>query len=240
MSAETLELRYIPLREACRWEMNPKLHDLPAIMRAIRRYGFQDPPKYDPNLNEGGGGLAHGNGRTEALEMMQAAGETPPNGIGIDEASIWYIPVLFGNDFPSQVIASAYAIDHNNLTVIGGDLSALSATRMWDPHAYALLLEKLEGVGQRPLTLTADETTILQQQVLNQQTVEGSRPINPYDCTLGPYHFTPTPAEFAAWLDAICVEIGSEDSDAICVLIRQRLNIPFTDEELHSYGESPD
>ncbi|MBE2198113.1 MAG: hypothetical protein IAE79_05845 [Anaerolinea sp.] len=209
-------------------------------MRVIRRYGFQDPPKFDPNLNDGRGGLAHGNGRTEALEMMQAAGETPPKGIGVDETGIWYTPVLFGNDFPSQVVAKAYAIDHNNLTVIGGDLSALFATRMWDPHAYALLLEELEGVGQRPLTLTADETTILQQQVLDQQTLEGSRPLKPYDCTIGAYRFTPTAPEFEAWLDTVCLEVGSEDSDAITALIRQRLNIPFTDEELHDNGESPD
>ena len=78
---EKLELRYIPLSQARRWDENPKLHDLPALIVSIERYGFGDPPKFDARLD----GLVYGNGRTEALEQMREQGKEPPRGIGSTE-----------------------------------------------------------------------------------------------------------------------------------------------------------
>ena len=74
MRNDQLELRYIPLTQAKRWDENPKLHDLEALIRSIERHGFGDPPKYDAQLD----GLVYGNGRIEALERMRSEGKTPP------------------------------------------------------------------------------------------------------------------------------------------------------------------
>ena len=63
---EQLELRYVPLAQATRWDENPKLHDLEALRQSIELHGFGDPPKCDARLD----GLVYGNGRTEALERM--------------------------------------------------------------------------------------------------------------------------------------------------------------------------
>ena len=55
-----LEIQYVPLSAARRWERNPKLHNLDEIIAAIQKYGFQDPPAWDATLNNGEGGLKHG------------------------------------------------------------------------------------------------------------------------------------------------------------------------------------
>jgi hypothetical protein len=36
----------------------------------------------------------------------------------------WAGPVVFGNDLASRAVAEAFAIDHNNLTLAGGDFTA--------------------------------------------------------------------------------------------------------------------
>lgn len=57
---EELELRYVPLSAMGRWDGNPKAHDLETLRTLIRRDGFKDPPKFEPTLNGGGGGLGRG------------------------------------------------------------------------------------------------------------------------------------------------------------------------------------
>lgn len=75
---DLLVLKYIPLTQAALWDRNPKLHDKEGIKVAIARYGFKDPPKYEPSLNGGAGGLAEGNGRLICLREMKAAGMSAP------------------------------------------------------------------------------------------------------------------------------------------------------------------
>ena len=76
---EKLELRYVPLPLARRWDANPKLHNIGALIRSIELHGFGDPPKYDAALEA----LVYGNGRTEALELMRAEGKEPPRGVAL-------------------------------------------------------------------------------------------------------------------------------------------------------------
>ncbi len=131
--AEKLELRYIPLTQAKRWDKNPKRHDIPALMRSIESYGFGDPPKFDAKL----GGLVYGNGRTEALETMRAAGKNPPRGVALLEGGDWAVPVIFGVDAVSHAAAVAFAVDHNNLTMLGGDFRFTDLVRLWDEEGLA-------------------------------------------------------------------------------------------------------
>ncbi len=142
-----LRLEYVPLDTLKLWDKNPKKHDLAQIAESIYRYGFQDPAKYDASL----GGLIFGNGRTEALIQAQQAGKEPPRGIMLDDKGRWCAPVLFGNDLESENAASAFAIDHNNLTMAGSHTPEDMA-RMWTAEGYQALMQGLKSADALPIT----------------------------------------------------------------------------------------
>lgn len=85
--------------------------------------------------------LVHGNGRTEALERMRKAGKEPPRGIGVLDDGEWAVPVIFGVDAASKAAAVAFAIDHNNLTLLGGNLKIEDVLGIWDEEGLKRLLE---------------------------------------------------------------------------------------------------
>ncbi len=143
MADDRLELRYVPLSQARRWDDNPKRHDLPALTRSIETHGFGDPPKFDATL----GALIYGNGRTEALEVMRKKGKEPPRGIGALESGEWAIPVIFGVDAESRAQAVAFAIDHNNLALMGGNLKLEDMLAIWDEEGLKRVLEQLPDAG---------------------------------------------------------------------------------------------
>ena len=136
MSEERLELRYVPLSQARRWEDNPKLHDLEALTRSIETHGFGDPPKFDARLE----GLVYGNGRTEALERLRQAGRPLPRGIAQLDDGDWAIPIVFGVDAESHAAAVAFAIDHNNLGLLGGGLGFTDILALWDEEGLQRVL----------------------------------------------------------------------------------------------------
>jgi len=140
---ERLELKYIPLAQAQRWDKNPKRHDLDALVRSITTHGFGDPPKYDATLKA----LVYGNGRTEALERMRQGGKEPPRGIGVLDDGEWAVPVIFGVDAESHAAAVAFAIDHNNLTLAGGGLKFEDILGIWDEEALQSLLADTPDAG---------------------------------------------------------------------------------------------
>lgn len=161
MQADLLELRYVPLSTVRRWDRNAKKHDLGALAESIERYGFKDPPAFDPALNTGTGGIVEGNGRAECLAWMQQQKRPLPRGIGYSEATDeWLMPVLFGVDAPSQAAAEAYAIDHNNLTMAGGDYTALDMSRMWG-EGYTDVLVSLAQFDELPVTLDTESLDLL-------------------------------------------------------------------------------
>ena len=157
MSDERLELRYIPLTQARRWDENPKRHDLDALVRSIETYGFGDPAKYDATLDA----LVYGNGRTEALERMRQAGKEPPRGIGVTEDGDWAVPVIFGVDAKSRAAAVAFAIDHNNLTLLGGGLAAEDLLQICDEEGLQRVLEETPDAGPLLASLTRDDVDAL-------------------------------------------------------------------------------
>jgi hypothetical protein len=155
--SDLLRIEYIPLSRVRRWYKNPKKHDLGAIAESIERYGFVDPPKFDPAINDGAGGLVYGNGRDEALEWMRAQGRKLPRGIAYDEQlDEWCMPVVFGVDAASQAAAESLAVAHNNLTMAGGDFGPEDQARMWD-STYTSLLQELHSQGELPAGMDADD-----------------------------------------------------------------------------------
>jgi hypothetical protein len=135
------------------WEANAKKHDIDGIYESIEAYGFIDPPKWEAALNNGKGGIVFGNGRTKALVagLIEAKrqGLEPPRGIPVAKASgDWCIPVKFGVDQESEAQAIALGIDHNNLTMMGGDFSMLDIAGIWDTNGYADLLREAAEGGQ--------------------------------------------------------------------------------------------
>lgn len=163
-----LEIRYVPLSAARRWERNPKLHNLDEIIAAIQKYGFQDPPAWDATLNNGEGGLKHGNGRTEALEVMFNRQMPVPDGI-VEQDGEWHLPIVFGNDLPNENVAMAYALDHNNLTLLGGSLSPMQASKMYDQRDYAALSAELIRVKAHPVTVSPEDARALARGILGRE-----------------------------------------------------------------------
>ena len=154
--SDELRIEYIPLDEVSRWKRNPKRHDMGTLVAAIERYGFVDPPKWDETL----GALVYGNGRDEALEWMHRQGRPAPRGIRVDEAGRWLVPIKFGVDAVSPQEAEALAIDHNNLTMAGGDFTAWDMARMWDA-SYTEILAGLQVDDALPLSLDNDSLAAL-------------------------------------------------------------------------------
>jgi ParB-like chromosome segregation protein Spo0J len=157
MPDERLELRYIPLTQARRWDENPKIHALDALVRSIETHGFGDPPKLDSTL----GALVYGNGRTEALERMRREGKEPPRGIGVTEDGDWAVPVIFGVDAESRAAAVAFALDHNNLTLLGGGLSVEDLLQIWDEEALQRVLAEAPDAGALLASLDAGDVDAL-------------------------------------------------------------------------------
>lgn len=156
-SSHRLELRYIPLNQARRWDANPKRHDIDALVRSIETHGFGDPPKFDATL----GALVYGNGRTEALERMQRGGQQPPRGIARLDNGEWAIPVIFGVDAGSKAAAVAFAIDHNNLTMLGGDFGFTDLVRLWDEEGLKQVLADAPDAGALLASLDAGDIASL-------------------------------------------------------------------------------
>lgn len=156
MTRELLRLEYIPLDRAVLWDTNPKKHDIPQIIDSIKKHGYKDPAKFEPELNGGGGGLAEGNGRTVALKTMRDRGEQPPPGVDVTMDGQWAVPVLFGVDAQSEAAAEAYAIDHNNLTLGGGGFTSMDKAMLWDAE-YENVLARLAKEDELPVSVSEDD-----------------------------------------------------------------------------------
>jgi len=172
MSEERLELRYVPVSSARKWDRNAKKHDIQALIDSIKQHGFKDPPKFEPELNGGEGGTVEGNGRCEALAVMMEARMDRPRGIVEDAGGEWLMPFLFGVDAPSQAAAESYGLTHNIATMLGGDFSELDIAAMWDLEGYAAVVQEIKnaevdvvGVSDEGLTAVME---VLAQQALGQ------------------------------------------------------------------------
>lgn len=163
MKTEELTVQYVPLSTLELWDRNPKLHDLEKLASSIRRYGFKDPPKFEPSLNAGRGGIIEGNGRSQVLRSMKEAGEPPPRGIAVDGSGGWCVPLLFGVDARSQAEAESYGVDHNALTLAGGGLGFEDVLQVFDEGELKALLTDAPDMASLLVTFDASELDALLQ-----------------------------------------------------------------------------
>lgn len=173
MTENLLRLEYVPLSQAIIWDENLKEHDIGALVTAIWRYGFQDPAKYDGALKA----LVYGNGRMMALTMGKREGRPPPAGIAlIEEADDWAVPVVFGNDLPSREVATAFALDHNSLTMAGGEFAPWDIAKMYKESGYLDALQALAAEGELPISVDGEDLAALLSQFAPQEPPEDKGP----------------------------------------------------------------
>jgi hypothetical protein len=111
-----IAVEYVPLDDVRGWHRNPKGHDVPEIMRSMKRWGFTAPIMKDGTTDR----LVAGHGRLEALIRLRDEGEQRPLRIKENGDGQWLVPVLTGIGFDSESEAEAYLIADNRLTTIGG------------------------------------------------------------------------------------------------------------------------
>jgi hypothetical protein len=140
-------VEYTLLVEIIGADRNPKGHDIEAIKRSIRKFGFVNPAI----LDESTGQLVVGHGRIQALREMEKANEPMPNGIILDVGDIdapdapplgWRAPVLRGVAFTDFETAEAYLLADNRLTELGG----------WEDGLLKEVLDDLNTAGLLELT----------------------------------------------------------------------------------------
>jgi ParB-like chromosome segregation protein Spo0J len=154
---DLLSLKYIPISQAELFDSNAKLHNLDQIIQSITHYGFKSACKWESTLNGGRGGIVAGNGRVEALREMERRGDDLPIGIAQDtETGEWCVPVLFGVEAESEAIARAYALDDNNLTLLGGDLALSDLKKLYNQELLMSELEELAQLRDLPVTFDND------------------------------------------------------------------------------------
>lgn len=155
---EQIKVEYVPVEQVVLWEDNPKKHVLDSIKQSIIQNGFRDPPTYDETL----GALVEGNGRATTLKQMEEEGVEAPRGILVhEETGQWYMPINFGINAETREKAVAYAIDHNNLTMAGGNFTSYDLMRMWDFEEYKMLLADLDENNTLPVSISPDEVEFL-------------------------------------------------------------------------------
>jgi hypothetical protein len=157
-STDSLKLVYVKLNTISLWSENPKKHDFGSIIQSIVQNGFRDPPAWDAQLKS----VVAGNGRIEALRIMEKQEYDAPRGILIHEDGGWCVPVLFGIDAASENDARRYAVDHNNLTMMGGDFTLYDIANLWEKRGYLDILNSLaESDGELPITVDYDDLRML-------------------------------------------------------------------------------
>lgn len=172
IEGELIEIRYIPLSilekhlDEYLMEGNPKKHDVGLLSQSIIKNGFVDPPKWDKNLNNKKGGFVFGNGRTysvvETLKYLQSQNSSPPKGIGlVKKTGEWAIPVKFGCDAESEIAAKKFGLDHNLLTMAGGEYTPLDMSGMFEKDLLIGQLDELLDADDPLIAFDLDDTKSL-------------------------------------------------------------------------------
>ncbi len=94
---------------------NPKEHALAALSDSFVRFGFVA----FPTIDEATQTMVAGHGRCEALAQMKFGGMSPPRGIEIRDGD-WFLPVVRGVRFQSELERDAYVVADNQQVLAGG------------------------------------------------------------------------------------------------------------------------
>ena len=162
------EIVWVKVREALKliWSENIKHHDIGALVKSIQLNGLQEIPKFDKMLP----GIKAGNGRVEALARMERESYDLPAGIATEEGTgHWVMPLLIGTDADSYADAAAYAIDSNNMVMMGGGYSLGDIARLYDPDQYLKMVEKIDMAGGTMVSLDKEDIQALYRIVMPEE-----------------------------------------------------------------------
>jgi hypothetical protein len=140
------KLEFMRLPTVMRADVNPKGHDADAIAASIDRFGYVEPLI----LDERTGKLVAGHGRLDDLARRADAGETPPEGIEVDDDETWLLPVFRGWASKTDDEAHALGVALNRLVERGG----------WQDHDLLSLLADLAQSEGGLVGLGFDETDV--------------------------------------------------------------------------------
>lgn len=175
------ELVWIRVKDAAKllWNENPKLHSIGDLITSIEKYGFISPSKFDDKLtNISGtlGAVVAGNGRIEALSEMEKLKKALPRGIAITKDGDWAMPVIVGVNCKNAFQAKSLAIDDNNLTLAGGDLTALDMSRIYNSKTYLKILNELSDADEAPVSIDKDTISRLSAVLGEQENPKDAEP----------------------------------------------------------------
>lgn len=125
-------IEYRPLDDIQANPRNPKAHDVDTINDSVNRFGYIDGVVIDERT----GYLISGHGRTKSLRAMRDRGDAPPDGVTVDQAGAWLVPVQVGWASRTDAEAEAALIALNRTTELGGwvDESLLTLLDGLDDH----------------------------------------------------------------------------------------------------------
>lgn len=140
-TTEKRRVEYRPIGSLSEDPRNPKAHSTSDIAASIGRFGFIEPVV----LDERTGHIISGHGRTKVLTAMRDEGQSPPEGVRVDDSGEWHVPVAVGWASRTDLDAAGALIALNRTTELGG----------WVDDELLDLLEELseddeqgfEGVG---------------------------------------------------------------------------------------------
>lgn len=131
-TAPPRRIEYRRVRDLVANPVNPKKHDLDLIASSIDEHGYIEPVVEDGRT----GRLISGHGRTETLAAMEAEGADPPDGVVIDAAGYWQVPVAVGWASRDDAAADGALVELNRAGELGG----------WDERK---LLNLLTGLAEQ-------------------------------------------------------------------------------------------
>jgi len=154
------------------WRDNPKLHDIGGLSRSMVEHGYKEPAIFSARLfrvtqdeadGEPQGAFVVGNGRIEALTRLERGGDVDlPRGLAVEpETGAWVVWIIAGTDAKSQAMAQAYGVDSNLLGMMGGSMSHVDMSRVWDERAYLRLLDDLARQDALPVSMDGDDYELL-------------------------------------------------------------------------------
>lgn len=109
-------IEYVRLKDLVPNPVNPKDHDVALIDQSVGRFGFIEPVVPDGRT----GKIISGHGRVETLSGMEARGDSPPDGIELDDDGNWLVPTVVGWSSRSDAEANAALIALNRAGEVGG------------------------------------------------------------------------------------------------------------------------
>ncbi len=116
MTAPQRRIEYMPLAKIIGAAANPKDHASAVITQSVRRFGFVEAMTLDERTQR----LVAGHGRVDILKMLKARGKKPPDGVQLDAAGEWLVPVQRGWASKDDVEARAYVVASNKTSEAGG------------------------------------------------------------------------------------------------------------------------